>query len=116
VIGTGHVEINNPKMLMATRLWQKKNYAFHLAHLKQTWGSFQFQSPPAPIALWRKGRPKIGQSPQACMGCHSGCRARYKDRLGNEASCFASVFYWDAGSLDIQRTASNLINWLNRCC
>jgi aldehyde:ferredoxin oxidoreductase len=44
------------------------------------------------------------------MGCHSGCRARYRDALGNEASCAASMFYWDARSLDIQRTASDLIN------
>jgi aldehyde:ferredoxin oxidoreductase len=110
VIGTGQVGINNPKMLMATRLWQKENYAFDLAHLRETWGSFQFQSPPAPIILWAAGRPKIGQRPQACMGCHSGCRARYKGALGNEASCFSSVFYWDAKSLDIQRLASDLIN------
>jgi aldehyde:ferredoxin oxidoreductase len=41
---------------------------------------------------------------------HSGCRARYGDAVGNEASCFTSVFYWDARSLDIQRTASDLIN------
>jgi aldehyde:ferredoxin oxidoreductase len=110
VIGTGQVEINDPKMLMATRLWQKENYAFDLAHLKQTSFTFQFQSPPAPIILWKKGRPKIDQRPQACVGCHSGCRARYKDTLGNEASCIASAFYWDARSLDIQRTASDLIN------
>ncbi len=94
VIGTVQVEINDPKMLIATRLWQKENYAFHLAHLKETWGSFRFQSPPAPIILWAKGRPKIDQRPQACMGCHSGCRARYKDARGNEASCISSVFYW----------------------
>jgi len=110
VIGTGQVKINNPKMLMAARLWQKKNYAFDLAQLKQTWGSFQFQSPPAPIVLWEKGRPKIDQRPQACMGCHSGCRARYKDASGNEASCIASGFYYEAQSLDIQRSASDLIN------
>jgi aldehyde:ferredoxin oxidoreductase len=110
VIGTGHVEINDPKMLIATRLWQKNNYAFDLSHLQETWGSFQFQSPPAPIVLWAKGRPKIDQRPQACMGCHSGCRARYKDASGNEASCIASVFYSDALSLDIQRFASDLIN------
>jgi aldehyde:ferredoxin oxidoreductase len=30
--------------------------------------------------------------------------------LGNEASCFSSVFYWDAKTLDIQRKASDLIN------
>jgi aldehyde:ferredoxin oxidoreductase len=104
------VEINNPKMLISTRLWQKENYAFNLADLKETGPSFQFQSPPVPVTFWIKGRPKVDQRPQACMGCHAGCRARYKDRLGNEASCFASVFYWDARSLDIQRTASDLIN------
>jgi aldehyde:ferredoxin oxidoreductase len=110
VIGTGSVEINDPKMLISTRLWQKENYAFDLAQLKETGPSFQFQSPPVPVTFWRKGRPNIDQRPQACMGCHAGCRARYKDRLGNEASCFASVFYWDARSLDIQRSASDLIN------
>jgi aldehyde:ferredoxin oxidoreductase len=110
VIGTGQVEINDPRMLLATRLWQKENYAFNLDCLKESWGSFQSQSPPAPNVEWKKGRPKIGQRPQACMGCHSGCRARYKDTLGNEASCIASAFYRDARSLDIQRTASDLIN------
>ena len=110
VVGTGHVGISDPKMLMATRLWQKENYAFNLEQLRESWGSFKFQSPPAPIALWAKGRPKTGQRPQACIGCHAGCRARYKDALGNEASCFSSVFYWDARNLDIQRTASDLIN------
>ena len=110
VIGTGHVEINDPKELLATRLWQKENYAFNLSDLKETWGSFQFQSPPAPIILWEKGRPKIDQRPQACMGCHAGCRARYKDASGNEASCITTLFYSDAKSLDIQRFASDLIN------
>ncbi len=110
VIGTGPIGISNPKMLLATRLWQKANYAFDLAHLKETWGSFKHQSPPAPIILWAKGRPKIDQRPQACLGCFSGCRARYKDARGNEASCISSVFYWDAKSLDIQRYASDLIN------
>jgi aldehyde:ferredoxin oxidoreductase len=110
VIGTGQIGINDPKRLLAARLWQKENYAFDLAHLKETWGSFQFQSPPAPVIFWAKGRPKTGQRPQACLGCHSGCRARYEDSSGNEASCFSSVFYWDAQSLDIQRLASNLIN------
>jgi len=110
VIGTGHVEINDPKALLSTRLWHKENYAFNLADLKETWGTFQFQSPPAPIILWEKGRPKIDQRPQACMGCHSGCRARYQDASGNEASCIATSFYFDAKTLDIQRTASDLLN------
>jgi aldehyde:ferredoxin oxidoreductase len=110
VIGTGQVGIHNPKMLMATRLWQKKNYAFDLTNLRETWATMRFQSPPVPILLWKEGRPKIGQRPQACLGCHSGCRARYKDASGNEASCIASAFYGDAKSLDIQRYATDLIN------
>jgi aldehyde:ferredoxin oxidoreductase len=110
VIGTGHVEINDPKALLATRLWHKENYAFDLANLKETTTSYQFQSPPVPLALWTQGRPQIGQRPQACMGCHSGCRARYQDAVGNEACCFSTAFYRDASSLDIQRTASDLIN------
>jgi len=110
VIGTGYVDIHDPKMLLSTRLWQKKNYAFDLARLKQTWGTMQFQSPPAPIIEWTKGRPMIEQRPQSCLGCHSGCRARYKDAVGNEVSCIASAFYHEAQSLDIQRSASDLIN------
>lgn len=110
VIGTGQIGINDPKLLLATRLWHKQNYAFDLPHLKENWASFKFQSPSAPIILWAKGRPKIGQRPQACMGCHAGCRARYDDALGNEASCISTTFYFDAKTLDIQRSASDLIN------
>ncbi|MEJ2211217.1 MAG: aldehyde ferredoxin oxidoreductase N-terminal domain-containing protein, partial [Anaerolineae bacterium] len=110
VIGTGHVEIHDPQELLDARLWQKENYAFNLADLKETWGSFQFQSPPAPIVLWARGRPEVDQRPQACMGCHSGCRARYKDAVGNEASCISTAFYGDAESLDVQRAASDLLN------
>jgi aldehyde:ferredoxin oxidoreductase len=110
VIGTGHVEINYPKMLLATRLWHKENYAFDLADLKNTSASYFFNSPPAPMIFWAQGRPQIDQRPQACMGCHSGCRARYKDGSGNEASCAGTLFYRDAGTLDIQRLASDLVN------
>ena len=110
VIGTGAFKVHDPKQLMEARLGQKQKYAFDLANLKRTRGSFEFHSPPEPIALWRGGRPRTGQRPQACVGCHSGCRARYADKLGNEASCFSTVFYWDAQNLDVQRKASDLIN------
>jgi aldehyde:ferredoxin oxidoreductase len=110
VIGTGHVEINDPQALLATRLWHKENYAFNLGHLKETWSTYQFQSPPVPMTFWAQGRPQVDQRPQACMGCHSGCRARYKDVSGNEASCAGTLFYRDASTLDIQRSASDLIN------
>ncbi len=111
VIGTGTVAVNDPQALMATRLWQKKNYAFDLDNLKKSWIGFgEFHGPPVPVALWRGGRPRVDQRPQACMGCHSACRARYADGLGNEASCYTSVFYWDAKNQEIQRKASDLLN------
>ena len=110
VIGTGHVEIHDPKALLATRLWHKENYAFDLADLRETTTSYQFQSPPVPLILWKEGRPLIGHRPQACMGCHSGCRARFEDGTGNEASCFGTAFYSDGSSLEIQRAASDMIN------
>ena len=51
-----------------------------------------------------------GKRPQACIGCHSGCRGRYEDGLGNEATCFATIFYLFADTLDVQRKACDLLN------
>ena len=110
VIGTGSITVADPMGLMKARLWQMKTYGFDLDNLKRSWQGMEFQSPPVPIHIWRKGRPNVDQRPQACAGCHSGCRTRFEDKLGNEASCFATVFYWDADSLETQRKASDLIN------
>ncbi len=110
VIGTGSIRINNPKALMEARLWQKKNYAFDLNNLKRTFMSVDFQSPPVPGTLYRLGKPSTGKRPQACVGCHSGCRGRYEDGLGNEATCFASLFYFLGKTLDITRQACDLLN------
>ncbi|MDP6634445.1 MAG: aldehyde ferredoxin oxidoreductase N-terminal domain-containing protein [Phycisphaerae bacterium] len=110
VIGTGEIAISDPKALMATRLWQKANYSFDVDRLKTGGGSFEFHAPPAAIPIWREGRPKRPQRPKACVGCHSACRARYDDTLGNEGSCMATTFYPFARSLDIQRASTNLIN------
>ncbi len=114
VIGTGDIEVKDPAALIEARLWQKKNYAFDLCNLKKTYMTSDFQSPPVPGVLWGfppgAGRPREGQRPQACFGCHSGCRARFKSGTGNEATCFTTVFYIGAKSLDIQRKASDLLN------
>ena len=114
VVGTGGIDVNDPKALLEARLWQKRNYAFDLDNLKEGLMWAGFASPPVPGTLW--GRPSgscyptEGQRPQACVGCHSGCRARYESGLGNEAMCYATMFYCDAKSLDIQRRATDLLN------
>ena len=110
VIGTGSIRVNNPKALMEARLWQKKHYAFNLDNLKRRFLSVDFQSPPVPGTLYRLGRPSTGKRPQACIGCHSGCRGRYEDGIGNEATCFTTLFYLFAKTLDVQRQASDLLN------
>ena len=112
VIGTGSIKVNNPRALMAARLWQQKHYAFDPDNLKNTRMTLDFQSPPVPGILWRRGRPKTGQRPQACIGCHSGCRARFADGLGNEATCFTTAVYSAARTQEIQRTTSDLLNRL----
>jgi aldehyde:ferredoxin oxidoreductase len=120
VIGTGSIKINDPKALMKTRIWQKENYAFDLNALKENFYRTQdyrteFHGAPRPGVLWGKsrmgeGRPRSGQRPQACVGCHSGCRARYESGFGNEASCITTGFYNRAKTHEIQYKASDLLN------
>jgi aldehyde:ferredoxin oxidoreductase len=110
VIGTGGIRVHNPKALMQTRLWQQKNYGFNLDNLKRKYLSVDFQSPPVPGTMYRGGKPRGGKRPQACVGCHSGCRGRYEDGLGNEATCFTSLFYLYGQTLDVQRQACDLLN------
>ncbi len=115
VIGTGSIKIHNPKALIQARLQQTDEYAFDLDNLKvKDMVTTVFHSPPRPGTLWGNppgsARPYEGQRPQACVGCHSGCRARYENGLGNEANCATTSFYGAANSLDIQRKASDLLN------
>jgi aldehyde:ferredoxin oxidoreductase len=110
VIGTGMFPISDPKALLEARIWQKNNYQFDLKNMRAPYYSTEHQSAPMPNHIWRRGRPRVEQRPAACVGCHSACRVRLEDASGNEAMCFATVFYWDARSLDIQRAATDLIN------
>jgi aldehyde:ferredoxin oxidoreductase len=114
VIGTGDIKVHDPKALMKARLRQKRDYAFELNKPGQRAYGTVFQSPPVPGLLYGNPpgswRPLEGQRPQACLGCHSGCRARFSSGLGNEATCFTTVFYIGAKNLEIQRKAADLIN------
>lgn len=110
VLGTGSIKVHDPKALLASRIWLKKNYSFDLADLKLRHFTFGFQSPPSPMTLYGKGRPRIAHRPQACVGCTAGCRGRYSDGMGNEAICFNSLFYLFGKDLETQRRAADLIN------
>ncbi len=110
VIGTGSLHIHSPKALMKARLWQKKNYAFDLETNKTARTALGFEDAPIPGTLYSRGKPRVGQRPQACVGCHSGCRGRYEDGLGNEATCYNTLVYYSADSIDVQRRTSDLLN------
>lgn len=114
VIGTGEIRVYDPKALMAARLEQKQRYAFNPDDPKTLSAATEFYGPPVPAILWGAipaiGRPKEGQRPQACVGCHSGCRARFGSGLGNGTICFTTLFYHTAKTLDVQRQASELLN------
>jgi len=122
VIGTGSIHVHDPQALMKARLMHKNLYGFDLDDVRTKEWTSGMQAPPVPGVLWGPAvtdqtpgaelwqRPVEGHRPQACTGCHSGCRARYESGLGNEASCVDTLFYSDADSLEVQRKASDLLN------
>ena len=94
VIGTGSVQIADAKALLDARAWAMEKYAFKFGE-PATY--FYFGRSPYPISTspwFSKARP------QACIGCHAGCRCRYGDGSGNETSCMAVMAY---GYFDSQR-------------
>jgi len=112
VIGTGGITIYDPNGLLKARIEQKK-YAYDLNNPKDSISPNLFQSPPGQNVNWEmnpKRRQTGGKRPQACIGCHSGCRRRYESGLGNEASCSEASFYMEADTPEIQYKAADLLN------
>jgi len=98
VIGTGSIEIADPKALIEARLWAQKEYAIDLENSKDLYGfypevtktSFGIGRVFSPIIFWQK--PEESR-PHACIGCHAGCRTRHEGGYGNESICAESGFY-----------------------
>ncbi|OGP57258.1 MAG: hypothetical protein A2V67_01000 [Deltaproteobacteria bacterium RBG_13_61_14] len=101
VIGTGSVEVSDPREVLNARLWAKRNYGLNVddpaaldqlletsVHPRGT--AVSPGSMPAPIVFWQWPRQS---RPQACMGCPVGCRTRNQSGLGNESSCGESGVY-----------------------
>lgn len=93
VIGTGDIEISDPEALMDAVLWSKKNFTFSLPNRENIFDKSRdtlgFGSR-LPIVLWK--RPEKNR-PQACFGCHAGCRSRNSTGTGNESGCAETAFY-----------------------
>ena len=113
VMGTGSITISDPKALFKARLEQVAQYAYDFDNPKDAGTPNLFQSPPGQGTTWEtfpNFKHSSGQRPQACIGCHSGCRRRYESGLGNEATCSETTFYLSAKSAEILHQAVDLLN------
>ena len=113
VMGTGSITISDPKALFKARLEQVAQYAYDFDNPKDAGTPNLFQSPPGQGTTWESFpnfKHSSGQRPQACIGCHSGCRRRYESGLGNEATCSETTFYLSAKSAEILHQAVDLLN------
>jgi aldehyde:ferredoxin oxidoreductase len=93
VIGTGGIQIADPKGLMEARLWAQKKYSVDIQNPDPSWVShFGWKRPQ--IRFWE---PHEKARLQACIGCHLGCKERSDTGYGNESVCVETSFYayWD---------------------
>ena len=109
VIGTGSIAIADPEGLLNARLWSKKFYAADATDPERYFeksgstGPAEFASPFEPIVVWQQQKQR---RLQACTGCHSGCRTRTGNGMGNESSCMESFYYTP---FDIEKHSGPLI-------
>ena len=91
VIGTGSVHVADAGALLDARAWALDNFGYKPG---EQLGYMYFQRSPVPITDPRSHRRA---RPQACIGCHAGCRTRTESGTGNESCCVDIEAYgmWD---------------------
>lgn len=91
VLGTGGVEVADPKALMKARAWiQQYAVAGHIDELAPAVGNWGMPGNPGQsISNYAEG---ISSRPQGCVGCIRACRARNSAGLSNESHC---VDFWN---------------------
>jgi len=89
VIGTGAVQVTDPKGLMEARLWAQTKYSLDLENMGASWGSRFGRIRPQNVFWERHERARL----QACVGCHQGCKERSDTGSGNESTCEETSFY-----------------------
>jgi aldehyde:ferredoxin oxidoreductase len=99
VIGTGSVPVDDPKALMAARLWYRQfQYDVDAPRLEKFPNSMMFSAvanTPADDQFMNKSLPLEPARAQACVGCPKACRQRMAGGVGNELSCADSQ--WEPG-------------------
>lgn len=98
VLGTGSVEVANPAALFEARMWARRNYS--MDHQERTYeqGPVTFAGRtgtgpgPCNFGLYF-GFPAGRMGPQACVGCHVGCRRRDELKYASESQCIDFAYY-----------------------
>jgi aldehyde:ferredoxin oxidoreductase len=90
VLGTGSIQVADPKALIRARLATKEKYV-------SSWERPDFRAwtrlggLPKPII--QVPPPTTDRRPQSCQGCINGCRTRYNVGYGNESACQETAWY-----------------------
>ena len=89
VIGTGSIQIADPKGLMEARLWAQKKYSTDLNNLDASWFARFGRRKPQNLFWDKQEKARLN----ACIGCHIGCKERSDTGYGNESTCEETAFY-----------------------
>lgn len=95
VLGTGSVDVADPKAVLEARLWAERHYATDfdnpytyswLAPITSHFGGHRYKA--------AKEYKQIGLS--GCYGCHLNCQTRTPTGIGNDSVCVANYYTdWD---------------------
>ncbi|MFO7962318.1 MAG: aldehyde ferredoxin oxidoreductase N-terminal domain-containing protein [Desulfobacterales bacterium] len=110
VIGTSGFTVADPKSLLRARLAHQQNYVFKFEKAAAYQPSSSFGHTPTNPSLikYKPGKNR----PQACVGCHAGCRSRFEGGLAKEVKCGPGVFYWKAKNHEVRFKSMDLMNEL----
>lgn len=89
VIGTGSVEVADPKELIEAWLWAQQKYGTDRDRPNASWFA-RFGRKEPRLLFWE---PRKKARIQACIGCHAGCKERSDTGYGNESTCEETIFY-----------------------
>lgn len=112
VYGTRSIPVSDPSEMIRLRIAQREYQWRHENHRPDDGRSApcRHNNPPNVIDLYRLVGRGEDCRPVSCIGCHAGCRARYKSAKANEIRCATTMFYYDSDSLETQIEGVELLN------
>lgn len=112
--GTKSIEIANPALLVDLRLEIQEKLGYKVDNPVNE-APLTSAVPLYSSLFHNPGGGTVGQTtgrPDGCQGCYRNCRAIYQDRMGNQSTCNASVYYTASGKRADQKKTNSLLNQL----